>query len=178
MIDITSLEKCIDLLLTRRSIRKFKKEPIDMKIILKILDIARWAPSAKNRQPWEFIIITNKDTLKSLGSLAPPTRHLLGASAAIAIVVDPNLAPLTHLVDGACTTMYILLAAHALGLGGVWINALRYQDEIRKILNIPKDKVPVAIVALGWPDESPAPRPRKELRDLVHIEKYGKKLEQ
>ena len=178
MINITSLEKCIDLLLTRRSIRKFKKEPVDMKVILKILDIARWAPSARNRQPWEFIIITDKDALRSLGSLAPPTRPLLGAPAAIAIVVNPNLAPLTHLVDGACTTMYILLATHALGLGAVWINALRYQDEIRKILNIPKDRVPVAIVALGWPDESPAPRPRKELRDLVHVEKYGKKLKQ
>lgn len=177
MISITGFEKCIDLLLTRRSIRRFKREPIDMKIILRVLDIARWAPSARNRQPWEFIIITDENTLKLLGSLAPPTRPLLGAPAAIAIVVDPNLAPLTHLVDGACTTMYILLAAHALGLGAVWINALRYQDEIRKILHIPRDKVPMAIVALGWPNESPPPRPRKELRDLVYVEKYGEKLE-
>ena len=175
-INVSTLGKCIDLLLTRRSVRKFKKEPIDMNTILRILDIARWAPSAKNLQPWEFIIIMDRNTLRDLGSLAFATRPLINAGAAVAVVVDPSLAPITYLVDGACTTMYILLAAHALGLGAVWINALRYQDEIRKILNIPSDKVPVSVVALGWPAETPSPKPRKKLKDLVHIEKYGKKL--
>jgi len=169
-------QEYIEFLKSRRSIRLFKDEEIDLDTILKILDVARWAPSAKNAQPWEFIVIRNKDTLRKLGELSFATRPILNAPAAIAVITDPDVAPITYHVDGACVTMYILLTLHALGLGGVWINALRYQDEIRKILKIPESKVPIAIVALGKPAEKPKPKPRKELREITYLEYYGNRL--
>jgi len=169
-------EQYIEFLKSRRSIRVFKDEELDLDTILKILDIARWAPSARNAQPWEFIIVRNKETLKKLGELSPATRPILNAPAAIVVVTDPGVAPVTYQVDGACVTMYILLAIHALGLGGVWINALRYQDEIRKLLKMPESKVPIAIVALGKPAEKPKPKPRKDVKEMTYLEYYGNKI--
>ncbi len=167
-------EEYIDFLLSRRSIRKFKPDPVPRELLLKIVDIARWAPSAKNLQPWEFILVTDREKLRKLGEISPATRPLLNATAAIGIVADPKLAPVTYHVDGANATMYAWLAAHALGLGAVWINSLRY-EEMKRILGVPDVKVLVAVLALGYPDEEPKPKPRKSLEELVHYEEYGRR---
>ncbi len=163
----------IEFLLSRRSIRKFKPEPIPKETLLKIVDVARYAPSARNSQPWEFIIITDKDTIKKLSKTRGlASKPLEGATAAIAVITDPSISPNTHMIDGACATMYILLAAHALGLGAVWINALDH-SEMKRILKIPENKFLLCIIALGYPDEKPEPKPRKPLEKLVHNETYG-----
>ncbi len=70
--------------------------------------------------------------------------------------------------------MYIMLAAHALGLGTVWIQSLRNVEEIQEILKLPEKLIPVAILAVGWPDESPNPKKRKELKEIVHLDRYGR----
>jgi len=169
-------ESCLDLLISRRSVRKYRPEPVPRDLIIKVLDVARWAPSAKNLQPWEFIVIDDRDVLKKLSEISPSTRPIGNASVAIAVIVDPSKEPLTHQIDGACVTMYILLAAHALGLGAVWVNALRYKDEVRGILGVPTDKLPLSIVAIGWPAESPTPKPRKSLNEVTYVNYYGNRL--
>jgi len=165
-------EECLDLLLSRRSVRRFRKEEVPLDLLRRVVEVARWAPSARNAQPWEFVLVTDRGTLERLGSVSPATAPLRGAAAALAVVVDPSAAPLTHQVDGAAATMYAWLAAHALGLGAVWINSLRY-EEMKEILGVPRDKVLVAVLALGYPDEEPEPKPRKPLEELVHYERYG-----
>ncbi len=163
-------------LLTRRSIRKFKKKPVDLNLVLKILDVARYAPSAKNFQPWEFIIVTNreiKDRLAQIHRWASPIRK---APLAIVVICDKNVSPISYQVECANAAMYIMLAAHALGLGTVWIQALRNVSEIQELLKIPKEKIPVAILAMGWPDEKPEPRPRKPLKEIVYENLYGRKI--
>jgi len=166
-------ESCIDLLLNRRSIRRFKPKDISDEVIQKIIDIARYAPSAKNSQPWEFIIVKDiklREKLASIHSGAAPVRH---AAVAIVVVCDPMKSPTSYLLDCANATTYLMLAAHALGLGTVWIQSLRNTSEIRRILKIPEKKIPTAIVAIGWPNESPKPRPRRELKEITHLNYYG-----
>jgi nitroreductase len=70
-----------------------------------------------------------------------------------------------------------MLAVHAYGLGSVWLQTLRNIEDIQKILNLPSNYIPVAMIAIGYPDESPSPRPRKELKDIAYLNTYGKPLE-
>ncbi len=165
-------EEYIEFLLSRRSIRKFKPEKVPLEVLERIVDVARQAPSARNAQPWEFIIITDKDTIDKLGKVSRAASPLLNAPAAIAVVSDPQTSPVTHQVDGALATLYAWLAIHALGLGAVWINSLRY-EEMKEILGVPKEKVLLAILAVGYPDEQPKVKPRKPLKEVLHYERYG-----
>ena len=165
----------IRFLVTRRSIRRFRSEDVSDDLLVEIVDTARWAPSSKNRQPWEFIIVKNRETLKKLSKCYPYAGPLSEASAAIAVIGDPKISPKTYLLDCANATMCILLAAHALGLGAVWINSLE-NEEMVKLLNIPKDKTLVSIVAIGWPAEDPKPKPRKNIVEITYYESYGNPL--
>jgi len=166
-------ENYLKFLRTRRSIRIFKPEPISDELIMKILDVARFAPSAKNKQPWEFIVVKRKDLLDRLSKIHRSAKPIARAPLAIVVICDKRLSPISYQVDCANTAMYIMLAAHALGLGTVWVQALRNIEEIQKILNIPSNKVPIAIIAVGWPAEKPEPRPRKPLNELVHENTYS-----
>jgi len=163
-------------LLTRRSIRKFKKKPVDLNLVLKILDVGRYAPSAKNSQPWEFIVVTDEAVRERLSRIHMWASPIRKAPIAIVVVCDKDASPTSYHVDCANATMYIMLAAHALGLGTVWIQTLRNIDEIKEILKIPEGKIPIAILALGWPDEKPEPKPRKRLEEIVYMNTYGNKL--
>lgn len=163
-----------DLLINRRSIRNFQDKEVPFETLLKIVDIARHTPSGKNLQPWEFIIITDKSILNKLGEVRKPSSSpLLKAKAAIAVVTDPNSG--THLLDGACATLYLWLAATALGLGAVWINPAE-RKEMYEILKIPEGKHLLSILAIGWPAEEPKKKKLKELNEITHLNYYGNKL--
>lgn len=173
----TDSEAMFKFLITRRSIRKYRAQPVEIDVIKKVLDIARYAPSAGNRQPWIFIVVTDKDTKSKLAGIHRWAKPLGEAPVGIVVACDKNTSPDTYQVDCANATMYIMLAAHALGLGTVWLNTLRHVDEVQKILNLPSNYVPVAILALGYPDEFPEPRARKSLSEIVFLNSYGNRLE-
>lgn len=166
-------ENYLEFLRTRRSIRIFKPEPVSDELIMKILDVARFAPSAKNNQPWEFIVVKRKDILDQLSRIHRWAKPIARAPLAIVVICDKKLSPISYHVDCANAAIYIMLAAHALGLGTVWIQSLRNIEEIQKILSIPSNKVPIAIIPVGWPAEKPEPRPRKPLNKLVHENTYS-----
>ena len=164
----------LELLIKRRSIRNYQDKDIPFDILLKIIDVARYAPSGKNRQPWEFIVITERSILDKLGAVRQPSSNpLFKARAAIAVVTDPQAS--THLLDGACATLYLWLAATALGLGAVWINPAE-RKEMYEILRIPKEKHLLSILAIGWPAEQPKEKKLKKLSEIVHVNYYGNKL--
>lgn len=170
------MEECLELLLTRRSIRRFRREDVDDEVIFKMLDAARFAPSARNSQPWEFIVIRDRKVKEELGRVHRYASPLLNAPLGIAVICNPKLSPTSYLVDCANATIYAMLAAHALGLGTVWIQTLRDIEKIQGILGVPEDLVPVAILAVGWPDEKPEARPRKKLSEVTYLNSYGKRL--
>lgn len=161
------IEELLDFLKSRRSIRRFKREKVSDEILFKILDIARYAPSAHNSQPWKFIIIDDRRLLDKLSGIHRGAKPLEHAPQAIVVLANKKADPNSYLIDGANATIYIQLAAHAYGLGTVWIQTMRNIDEIRSILGIPEEYVPVAILAIGYPDEVPVLKPRKSLEELV-----------
>jgi Nitroreductase len=170
------LDEYLEFLKSRRSIRRFKPEPPPKELILKAIDTARYAPSAKNSQPWRFIIVDDPDLKNKLASIHFSAIPLYNAPLAIVVVCQIDESPTSYMLDCANSTLYLLLALHALGLGAVWIQALRNIEEIKQALLIPNNAIPVAIIAVGYPDETPQHRPRKPLSEIVYLNKYGNKV--
>ncbi len=169
---------CKEFLLTRRSIRKFRDEEVPINLILKAINIARYAPSAHNMQPWEFVIVKDKDKLNELASAHKWGGPIREAKVAVVVLADKEQSRVSYMVDGAIVTTYLWLALHCLGLGAVWIQTLRNPEKFAEIIKAPENKFPVAVLAIGWPAESPEPRKRKELSELVHINEYGLRLQE
>ncbi len=168
---------CIEALKTRRSIREFTEEEPSLNTILKALDIARYAPSAKNTQPWRFIIVRDKNLIDKLSRIHSGATPLKNAKTAVVVLANKNESPTSYLIDASLAAVYFWLALHCIGLGAVWIQTLRNINEINKILDIPEEYIPVAIFAIGYPREKPGPKPRRPLKELVFINKYGNRLE-
>ncbi len=159
----------------RRSIREYRKEPVPEDLVLKILDAGRWAPSASNRQPWSFIVLKDKEVKRRVAEATTYGRFLADAPLGIAVVIDPQVSHRSGGVeDGAIATQNMLLAAYALGLGTCWIGSYNsvYEEEVKEILNIPKNKRLLSIISIGFPAESPA-KDRKELKEIMFTDKYG-----
>ncbi len=161
--------KCLEILLSRRSIRRFKPDPVPLDLVMKAIEVARYAPSAKNLQPWRFIVITKRELLDKLATIHVGAKPLREAKLAVLVASVPDVNPVSHLVDAALAALYLWLALHCLGLGAVWIQTLRNVDEIKEILQLPPNLYPVAILAIGWPAEKPEPPPRRKLSDIVKI---------
>ncbi len=155
----------------RRSIRRYQDKEVPKDILEELIDCARLAPSARNDQPWKFVVITNKETLKKLGNVVT-TGSFIGDAAACIIVCGKENG---HLVeDGCAATQNILLAAHSLGIGTCWVAGVNraYNDNAKKILGIPNDIDIVSFIPLGYPDEEPGKPSKKDLNNVIHWEKY------
>lgn len=159
---------------TRRSIRKYEKRPVPEELLEKILEAGRWAPSASNAQPWNFIVLRDEGIRKDVARVSTYGKFLAEAPLGIAVVVDPQAS--THPVeDGAIATQNMLLAAHALGLGTCWIGSYEsdYEEKVKKILGIPENKRLLSLISVGFPAESRKSE-REELREIVFTDCYGK----
>ncbi|TFH15946.1 nitroreductase [Candidatus Bathyarchaeota archaeon] len=155
----------------RRSIRKYKDAPVPKGQILKILEAARIAPSASNRQPWHFIVVENRETIKKLA------KQEWAASAPVMIVglADQAASPGWCVNDFGIAFEHMVLAATNLGFGTCWMGQSNREDLIKGLLDIPDNFKPVALITLGVPDEVPLPKERKSLESIVSWEKYGVK---
>lgn len=146
--------------------------------IKKILSAGMFAPSAHNSQPWEFIIVRNKHNLLLLSKIVVNWAMLPQADAAI-ITVSNNQGYKANtkgffIHDCAAATQNMLLAAHALGLGSVWLGLYGKEKEmceVRGVLNIPEDIMPFSIIPLGYPAEDKHPHSTYR-EEKVHFEKY------
>ncbi|MDP2900660.1 MAG: nitroreductase family protein [Candidatus Bathyarchaeota archaeon] len=158
-----------EVLLKRRSIRRYKDAPIPREKILKILEAARIAPSASNKQPWHFIVVEKKETIKQLA------KSEWAAKAPLMIVglADQEASPNWCSNDLGIAFEHIALAATNLGLGTCWMGQTGREELIRKLLDIPDKLRPVAVMPIGVPDETPPPKERKSLDDIVSWEKFA-----
>jgi len=160
----------LDIIKTRRSVRKFKPDRITDDLIEKILEAGRWAPSGLNNQAWRFAIVTDKSTITMIAGLTHYTKIVLTAQALIPVFLDT--AGSYHREKdiqsiGACL-QNMLLEIHALGLGAVWLGEIiKSNEQIKKILRLPEELELMAVIALGYPDETPRATKRKELKELV-----------
>lgn len=161
---------------TRRSVRKYKSDPIPEDKLNKILEAARLAPSARNSQSWKFIVVRDLAKRKELVKAANNQEFLAQAPVVIAAVSsDPDNIMFcevpTYAVDLAIAVDHMILTATEEGLGACWIGAFS-QNEVKRILNIPPDHKVVILLPLGFADEEPRQKVRKELKDIVCWESF------
>lgn len=156
---------------TRRSIRKYTGDPIPKEDLEAIVDAGRMAASGYNRQPWEFIVITETQMIARLSVAAG---FMQRAAAVIALIIDPE-APFA-LQDAAAAVQTMLIAATALGHGSCWLEGTtrRYEEEFKSLLGVPEALRLVTLVSLGVPAEHPT-REKKPLSQVLHWEHYGAK---
>jgi len=157
----------------RRSTREFSDEEVADEDLMKMIDAGRRAPSGKNTQPLEYILIQDKEMLAKLDQV----QKVFGGSAAtIAIVADPE-ASRFWLEDASASAAQMLLAAHALGLASVWIEGtLQSKEEMAKeLLGVPAGKRLAIMLPVGKAAAPREPKEKKPLDELVHRERYGQK---
>ena len=154
-------KKEIELILTRRSIRKYTKEPVSEEATKALLDAAMAAPSASNRKPWHFITVTDRPTLNALAKVKKAANMLEQAPLCLVVCGDETISEGYWVQDCSAATENILLAVTALGLGAVWIGIHPIEERInpvKEILGIPKDIIPLCLIAIGHPAEEKEPR--------------------
>jgi nitroreductase len=160
----------------RRSIRKYKDAFVPQQVIEEILKAAMFAPSGMNEQPWQFIVIQERKTLDAIPALHPHARMCKEAPLAILVCGDLSCLLAEGLWPMGCSAaaQNLLLAAHAKGLGGVWSGVYPLEERIqgfRKLLHLPDQIVPFALLVLGYPDEKPV-QPDRFKRERIHFEKW------
>jgi nitroreductase len=150
---------------TRRSVRKYKPEPIPNEKLETILDAARLAPSASNRQPWRFVVVEDRERGKALARAADDQTFIGDAGAIIVAVSDPEKSARWHEKDTMIALEHVVLAATALGYGTCWIGAFD-EDAVKRLLKIPAKMKVVALLPIGVPDEKPSLRPRRKMSEI------------
>jgi nitroreductase len=164
--------EALNAIMTRRSIRRFQDSEVDAGTVELLLRAAMAAPSAGNQQPWRFVVVTDRDRLDRLAATSPYAGPLTHAPLAIVVCGETvgERHPGYWVEDCSAAMQNLLLAAHALGLGAVWLGY--YPDEgrvdrARTELFLPESVVPLGIAAVGFPDEEKPSADRFE-PDFVH----------
>lgn len=163
-------------ILSRRSIRKYSGKAIPEEYYEIMLKAAMHAPSARNRQPWHFIVINDKIILNRLAESNPSWKMLSQADKAIVVCGDTETedAESSLIQDCSAATQNLLLAAHELGLGAVWLGVHPREDRVREIRNamgLPDRILPVSMISIGTPDEERLAEDRF-IGDRVHFDRW------
>jgi len=163
-------------ILTRRSIRAYTDQAVAEELTHKLLVAAMSAPSAGNGQPWQFVVTTARDALDALADFLPFGKMLKQAPLAITVCGDAKGSAREGywVQDCSAATENILLAAHALGLGGVWLGVYPREDRVagvRTILGIPERITPLCVLSIGYPREPGGPVDRYNA-ERVHRERW------
>jgi len=170
----------LDAIKRRRSIRAFKNIDVSADVVEKLIDAARWAPSAGNIQPWEFVIVRKPEIKRRLAEAALEQSFIEEAPVVIVVCANENWSlqwygirgkTLYCIQDTAAAIQNILLAAYSLELGTCWVGAFR-EEEAREILKTPNGIRPVAIIPIGYSDEAPPPPSRRPLNKITHYETF------
>ena len=146
----------LEVLFTRRSIRKYSNEPVTEEDLKTILEAGMNAPSASNRQPWHFVVVDDRAKLNAIMEVHPYSRMLAEAPMAIVVCGDTKISANFWPQDCAAATENILLAARALDLGTVWMGVYPDEDRVKAVhglFGLPQHIQPLAIIALGHPAE-------------------------
>ena len=152
----------------RRSVRKYTGDPISRQDLETIVDAGRLAATGGNRQPWDFIVVTERETIDQLKVAA---QWMEKAAAIVAVVMDPSSR--WWIEDGAAAIENILLASTALGYGSCWLEGwtLPHEEEFKALLGVPEEKRLLTLIPIGVPAEWPT-KEKKPLTEVLHWERY------
>lgn len=162
----SNADMVIENIMTRTSIRAFTDQPVDTATVEKILRAGMAAPTAVNKQPWAFVVVNDRQQMERLRQVHPYAQMLKTAQLAIIVCGDmeralSGFAQAYWIQDASAATENILLAAHGLGLGAVWCGVYPNPDvlpKVKEVLGLPSNVIPLNIIPLGYPAESPAPK--------------------
>ena len=152
----------------RRSVRKYTGDPIPRQDLETIVDAGRLAATGGNRQPWDFVVVTERETIDQLKVAA---QWMDKAAAIVAVVMDPSSR--WWVEDGAAAIENILLASTALGYGSCWLEGwtLPHEEEFKALLSVPEEKRLLTLIPIGVPAEWPT-KEKKPLAEVLHWERY------
>lgn len=165
-------------IMTRTSIRQFTDQQIGKDTLENIVKAGMAAPSAMNKQPWAFVVVTEKEVLDSL-NVVKPWFNLKTATAAIIVCGDLSKAIEGEgaeywVQDCSAVTENILLAAHAYGLGAVWCGVYPVAETVKgvsNVLGLPENVIPLDVITMGYPAESPEPKDKFNAEN-IHFQKW------
>lgn len=163
-----------------RQARLYEPTPVPEDVLQELLEIARWTGSSRNTQPWQFIVITDREQLRQISQIRTPINWVADAPLAIGIVLSGE-SPLSEAFDEGRVTERLLIGARLLGLGGgtAWFGDDAQQAEGKRILGVPTERTARSVVVIGYPTTTKDHRPnpavagRRPLRDLVSYNRLG-----
>jgi nitroreductase len=161
---------------SRRSIRRYEDRPVAEELVRKILMAAMDAPSARNAQPWQFVVIDDRKTLEEIAEINPNAQMCRHAPLGILVCGDLSLEKSAGywVVDCSAAVQNMLLAAHALGLGAVWTGVYPREERIEglsRLVGLPENVIPHSFVVLGHPAERPSAEDHFH-RERVHRNRW------
>ena len=164
----------MEAILSRRSIRRYTSQPVPDGVVRELLEAGMSAPSAGNEQAWQFVVITDRGVLDEIPGFHPYAEMLKEAPVAILVCGDQRLEKYKNhwVLDCSAATQNILLAAHAKGLGAVWVGIYPTEDRVRrmqKLLSLPGHVLPLSLIPLGYPAEQ-VPRTDRYDAGRVHYD--------
>ncbi len=156
----------------RRSVRDYLTKPVAREDLEKIIDAGRRAPSGRDEQPWQFVVVVDMYTRQRIAELTTYGKYIADAGACVAVFCRADTR--YYVEDGCVATMNMLLAATALGLGSCWVaaNNAPYAQNVAELLGAPETQRLISLVAIGYASEMPARRAKRELSDVVHWESW------
>ena len=161
---------CLEALKTRQSVRAYTGEPVPQEALEQLVECGRLAATARNLQPWEFVVVTNAGMLASIAAATDFGRFIAQAAACIVVLCRDTK---YYLEDGSSATQNILVAARAYGLGGCWVAGDKkpYAETVRRLVGAPDGFKLVSLVAIGHPAEEPV-KVKRPLAEVLHWEKF------
>ena len=155
----------------RKSVREYSEKEIKKELLEKIIDAGRLAATARNVQPWEFIITSDKEILKKICGMCPNGPFIKDAPYLIAVFSKDTK---YYIEDCSAATQNMLLAIEAMGLGGCWVAGDKkdYIEDVRKIFNVPEGHRLVSMISVGYPKKSQGPKAKKPVKEVLHWEKW------
>lgn len=164
-------------ILERRSVRRYKSDPVPRATIGRIIDAARWAPSAGNIQPWQFYVVYNEEKKQALAAAALNQKSVSEAPVAIVVCTQPEMSGARYrergrnlyvIQDTAAAVQNILLSAYGYGLATCWVGAFN-ENLVMEALALPEGVLPVAIVPVGYAAEESSLPARRPVEEIVHV---------
>lgn len=176
---IENIDAVIALLKRVRQVRQYQDRPVPREAIDQLLEIARWTGSARNTQPWRFIVIDDKETLRRISRVRTSINWVADAPLAVAITLTAE-SGVTGVFDEGRVSERVLIGANLLGLGGgtAWFGNDEQEAEAKRILGIPEHVVARSVIAIGYPVTSKDPRPnpaqggRQPISEIVRWNRY------
>jgi len=161
----------VEKIFSRRSIRKYKNEPISDDVMHNILEAGRLSPSGGNKQPWHFIVVKDQKSKEAISHKYSKFIEESDFTVVGLYLPSESFNDRLSLIDVTIALQSMVIAAQLQDVGSCWIGAFK-EDDVKKVLNLPEEAKVVCLVSFGIPDESPAQRPKKAFNEIIHFEKW------